>query len=171
MIAQVTRTRCKTRSTFGFQAEERLCTLSDARKLAAILRQRETYTIWGRAVQEVLLFGSVARDYVGADLDLVLVVPEVWFQEYVELAGIWCGYGPRKIVLYRERRFEAATHALCLYGNYQVSGHSEMEWNSHYIDLHVFPTDWRDRLGELQLRLGHHDPKFMENVAREAIRI
>lgn len=165
MIAQTT-------SSFrSLDQGDELCTLSDARKLAAILRQVDSHTVWGCVIQEVLLFGSVARNYVGADLDLVLVVPEDWFQEYVDLAGEWSGYGGQKVVHHRERRFQAATDALLLYGNYQVSGPTELEWNSHYIDLHVFPTDWRSRLAGLQVLLCHHDSKFMENVAREAIRL
>lgn len=164
MIAQTTR-----HSSWLLDQDDELATLLDARKIAAVLRKAHPYKI-----HAIWLFGSVARNYVGADLDLVLEVDETVFQDYLDLVGVWCGYGPENKTApehtrYRERRFQAAGNALYMWNSYRFDGVSEIQWNSHYIDLHVFPVDWRDRLAELQDRLGHHDPKFMENVAYEAM--
>ena len=140
--------------------EEGLATLLDARKVAAVLRQahpHEIHAIW--------LFGSVAHSYIGAELDLLLEVDEITFMEYLKLGGTWSDFQ------YREHRFVAAGVALVMAKDYSFTWTSEIAWNWHCIDLHVFPTDWRNQLSELQVLLGHHDPKFMDNLAREAIRL
>jgi predicted nucleotidyltransferase len=129
-------------------------------------------------VFEVYLFGSVAREGVGLDLDLFIISDSytagAFLQyarealaefEYIRdhFAGI---YGVGSHVF----RAAAATEAIgqgfgtTLYKAETLAGNCR-------IDLFVFPPNWRARLDYLQSSLPHKDPNFMHNISNDAFRV
>ena len=43
--------------------------------------------------------------------------------------------------------------------------------NPAKLDIFVFPPNWRDKLDQLQEDLPNKDPNFMQNIARDAVKI
>lgn len=159
-----------------------LLTMDMAKTVAGLFRSGFT------RVQDVLVFGSVARSHVGNDLDLIIVVNQAAFERYVDLmkTGGWsAGYRlhlNKNASVFRDRhgRFQTIEFLLGWDTNSDddFRGWRQLEkevnalgleWSPKKFDLHIFPPNWRATLLLLQLRLGHTDPKFMETVAREAV--
>jgi predicted nucleotidyltransferase len=143
---------------------------------AAILKRH-------RWVYGVELFGSVARDGSGKDLDLIIISDDSRGSDFIELMeeylkarpdddeialmgydmenGVYADWRLRKMVAMRVLG-EGFVHNLIEAGS-RISGAT--------IDLFVFPRTWRDHLRVLQDALPHEDPNFMENIARDAVSI
>lgn len=140
-----------------------------AKKVAEIFRRLDK-------VQAVEVFGSVARGQEGNDLDLILICNEETSKLFMELVETeakisrlphtdrYHGYALTRSniaelilapnICDKNNQFEAAL-AACEVG----------------IDIFIFPPDWRNRLNELQDRMEHDDPKFMQKIAKDARRI
>ena len=142
-----------------------------------------------RHIHGVELFGSVARDGQGHDLDLILVTDEVRGLDFlIEVAAK---------LRRRPSDTESLTlHRIDIYNNpwermwiaQDVLGHNFNEllieaeelirhigaggliWHV-VLDIFVFPSTWRERLNQLQKDIPHSDPNFMQNIARDAVRI
>lgn len=136
--------------------------LKTAENVARILR-RHPY------VHDVLVFGSIARDGKGRDIDLAIVTEDALADDFVEMT--------ENALLYREGVYGAAALRLrtaswalgpkfrgTLREVYREVGHCD-------LDVFVFPHDWRDRLDELQNAFPHEDPNFMANIARDACQV
>ena len=113
------------------------------------------------------LFGSIARDGDGHDIDLIVTVDEQSWKHFCELvleehAG-WIDTTPSD--WYNEPaslRLELA-HEVLRYP-YQLNALRRP------IDIFLFPEDWLSRLDELQAALPHHDPLFMTKIAADALK-
>jgi|SRR3989344_8246065 len=144
-------------------------------------------------VQEVLLFGSVARCGLGNDLDLILITDETRANDFVQclnrlieefenrmrrVAEHSAQRDPFAEVYHHKRlRLEAIEETLEAYtddspNNFLSLYHSAQALVGHNaLDLFLFPPDWRTKLEDMQKALPNRDPMFMQNVARDAIRI
>lgn len=120
-------------------------------------------------IKSVVVFGSVARDNEGEDLDIILVCNEVIAEEFVYYV---------KSVL-DEEEADPYTSAKHIRRNIALTSFSCEELDSilnkverfvsiYDMDIFIFPPDWRNRLDELQNALPHSDPHFMHNIARDA---
>ena len=130
-------------------------------------------------IQKLFLFGSVARDGFGEDLDLIIIASDETASRFREIIDIRCGDLPKSVrglgadlYIMKRLRFDAADLAL----QWDIPDVIEMyeaatEADPVRLDVFVFPPDWKDRLEELQTAVPHKDPKFMENIARDAIEL
>jgi len=134
----------------------------------------------------VYLFGSQARKGGGEsrsqDIDIVFELEEPFFEEYKErcqLAGLHyvCGvYDP--LSMYWEYhspktlRNEAALETIGLAPE-EIEG-IFIEWRPNLIDeldIICLPRGWKEgeKYRDLDKEFSRRDPKFMENLAREAV--
>lgn len=144
--------------------------LQGAKKVAEVFRRLDK-------VQAVEVFGSVARGQEGHDLDLILVCDEETSQEFMTLVEIEA----RLAKLPRMKWYDGcALSRSCVAESILVSGiasennpFEEAIIAAHGvgIDIFIFPSDWRNRLSELQGRMEHDDPNFMQKIAKDARRI
>ena len=77
-----------------------------------------------------------------------------------------CAYGDNS----KSNRRSAAIKALG-YGFLNQMNASRLILGFAELDLFLFTLDWKNDLGDLQSALPHEDPLFMNNIARDAIRI
>lgn len=142
------------------------------------------------------LFGSSARSMrnpdadieeywltpVGNDLDLIIAVDADIYESWTErvnaiLAGESCEGNDcqQDNDSYHSCKSERLQAALKLLGaGTSVERSPLYGWldTLHSIvplDVHLMPTDWQDRLDELQQHLPHKDPDFMRKIATDAI--
>ncbi|HXV27142.1 MAG TPA: nucleotidyltransferase domain-containing protein [Candidatus Paceibacterota bacterium] len=122
-------------------------------------------------IAEVLLFGSVARDGEGRDLDLILVTEESLAYEFMLLLDTavlhHIPHGPDG---YRRTSLREDIAEEVLSANfYDVLREAKSAAGAAKLDLFLFPPDWRNQLKALQDAIPHKDPDFMANVARDAV--
>ena len=148
----------------------------NARAIADILRRH-------KHVREVLLFGSLARGEWGNDIDLIVVTDHGRGSDWINLTESCVkdfaqeeegrkGRTFRRNGLYHHRRLrmQAAIDALGIdFGN--LLRHTLSLASPDRLDIFVFPPNWREYLRVLQEALPHSDPMFMQNIARDAVRI
>lgn len=119
-------------------------------------------------INAVVVFGSVARDNEGGDLDLILLCDEEIAQEFFSLVLL---YQDRERYAYHDMKDIRRQAAVALLsGNELDSILRRMDNFVHPcdLDIFIFPPNWRERLDELQDALPHSDPYFMRNIARDA---
>lgn len=120
----------------------------------------------GQNVQGVELFGSLARGEgsMASDFDLIIVVDGFtsarWFYDIRDALGQNPFYENAAFA----RRQKAFT-AINVDEN-DISNGTGVALAK--LDIFMFPTDWRGRLSELQDLGSHSDPKFMQNIAKDA---
>ena len=123
-------------------------------------------------IHRVEVFGSVARDGSGNDLDIILITDEDLALDFLEIAEA------------KIKRWAQTTAQESVYNNphlrqevaVQVLGDDFVDVlaatgrivDIAHLDVFVFSTDWRDYLETLQEALPHHDPQFMRHVAHDA---
>ncbi|MDX2776331.1 hypothetical protein PV379_03100 [Streptomyces caniscabiei] len=123
-------------------------------------------------IKEVQVFGSVARDGEGNDLDVILIVDTFVYSTF--LAEMWrmyyndASYGSDYYVDYRKQRYLAAMAAL----SPKPAERGWLELAAQQlgapVDFHLMPVDWPQHVDKIQLHLPHHDPMFASNAARDA---
>ena len=147
-----------------------------AGEAAAILKQHPR-------VHGVELFGSIAREGSGNDLDLIVITDDGRGRDFIaslerylkalpddETARIM-GYDMKNGVYadWRLRRIAAWETLGRDFG--AILREAETQIRGKIIDLFVFPRNWRDYLRALQEALPHEDPNFMRNIAADAVAI
>lgn len=120
-------------------------------------------------VQEVQVFGSVARSGRGRDLDLILVSGEGVATDFLRSAR----YALSDRSAYREEgrsiRLQIARRVLgSSFETHTLTQVSRVVIRTE-LDVFIFPPDWRGRLTELQAALPHGDPQFMRKIAQDAV--
>jgi predicted nucleotidyltransferase len=119
-------------------------------------------TLLGYGADEVYLFGSVARDGHGYDIDMVAVVPSVTAARFLTRLGLNSSFST-----YGENYVRTATAG-------EIMGFTayELEHKFGPIDLYLFPPNWRTMRGRHRLNriLLHDDPDLVTNINREAKR-
>lgn len=121
-------------------------------------------------IREVLVFGSVAREENGNDLDIVLVVDiytyinflkEMWASQPLESENDYY-FG------YRQQRVDAVMAATEMtpaeYGWLNLA----IQQLGAPVDLHVMPEGWQQNIDAVQTHLPHADPQFVRNIAGDA---
>jgi predicted nucleotidyltransferase len=121
-------------------------------------------------VEEVYLFGSVARGRIGNDIDVIATVSEQMFHDYLD----WIERlteeettttGDAEIYSLAAIRYSAAEQVL--------------DWDDAELrrctrgvpcDIFLLPADWLNRKAEMQDMFAHRDPMFTNNIARDARR-
>ncbi|OGZ06002.1 MAG: hypothetical protein A2942_04725 [Candidatus Lloydbacteria bacterium RIFCSPLOWO2_01_FULL_50_20] len=126
-------------------------------------------------VEGVELFGSIARQGYGNDVDLILIVSDDLAQEFIfhvhrlletkryrhdQGKGF---YGARAL----RRVAAAATLGRKKFNN--IYAHASKWTTPHLIEVFLFPADWRKQLHELQAIYPHRDPEFMKKIAKDAV--
>ena len=126
-------------------------------------------------IARVELYGSISRDGVGNDIDILLVVDDekTYINFVSEVLHQVNAHETSKEHSGAQYRARAVEH---IFGKNMGIIRERMhvipdDTGSNpylYLDMFVVPWDWRSRLDELQGHLPHDDPKFMKNVARDA---
>lgn len=109
-------------------------------------------------IEQVLLFGTVARDGIGNDLDIVLIIPEGMFQLFGK--SLRWGY-----MLPEDRRITIAS-ILGLSSDYAKS---EQLINETRLDLWLLPANWMDRTEEIQDMMPKLDAGLIGNIKMDYI--
>jgi predicted nucleotidyltransferase len=138
-------------------------------------------------VHEVLLFGSVARTGIGNDLDLLLITDAEHASLFVEkveeglslmkqIHGSSRVQPAEQVYVLKLLRLLAACDTFDSLEEHddlfsQKLQSAKFEAPDVLFDIFVYQDDWRDRLAELQELLPHGDAQFMNNIARDAIKI
>ena len=131
-------------------------------------------------IHGVELFGSVARDGLGHDLDLILITDKGRGSDFICLASDRFGRRDsletedltlQRMECYNTPDERAKIAKRVLGGNFGELLAEAKRYTAAKLDIFVFPPDWRDHLRVLQEDLPHRDPNFMENIARDAVRI
>ncbi len=155
---------------FGFTEERKkpkvktLFTMDDAKKVASQF-------IGVGEIYQIDVFGSIARDKVGQNIDLIFVVQDDRvFTRFVDLVARFQLDDPYRHATLRQHRFAAFQ---------QIWGNSNLTWRKcltnrtedllEHVDVIVFPWSWRDRMKELKGRMNNTDPEFLENIKLDAI--
>lgn len=131
-----------------------LYTLKDAAEVASLLLRSDI-------AQEVWVFGSIAREGYGNDIDLIVGVDDESFKFYLETLKhdyglIYDQPGSSRV------RLDAAMETLVLpRGTYTVDAFRR-------VDIFLFPMDWKHRIDEVQDSFDHKDDEFTENLAADA---
>lgn len=126
-------------------------------------------------VKEVQVFGSIARNGKGHDLDIVLIVDTLPYATF--LTEMWqrCGVdgtlADDYYVDYQEERFQAAMAALSPKPAERGWLELAVQQLGAPIDLHLMPMNWQQHVDEVQQHLPHHDPEFVRNIARDVCRV
>ena len=131
-------------------------------------------------IHGVELFGRVARDGQGHDLDLILVTDvgrgfdflrevdtktrRFFFLETESLRL-------QRIDTYNNPLFRMRAAQNILGDNFEELLVEAEEFIEAVLDIFVFPPTWRDGLDQLQKDLPHRDPNFMKNIAHDAVKI
>ena len=123
-------------------------------------------------IDGVEVFGGVARDAVGSDLDMILIVPENISRRFLAETSKKLNTKYLKLI---PKGFVNARLAIAkkILGDEFSKLIEEMEKSKPGVefDCFLFPSNWRDRLSELQNAIPHRDPQFMSNIAKSAIKI
>ncbi len=145
-----------------------LRTESVAEKAAPLL----TAMVNWKAVQEVAVFGSVAREGNGNDLDVVLVVGPKAYAAYISTVwSLLLQNGGDVYYNLQSERFEAATKALKL-SSEEVAWFGTLAYYfGRSIDIHLMPNYWRKDADAVQADLPHSDPEFVKHVVADAISV
>lgn len=131
----------------------------------------------------VELFGSVAREGSGNDLDLIIIADDDRGSDFISLMGHYLLMRPSdatadsmqydmKNGVYADWRLRQMVTREVLgrdFGSLLTKAQAKISWAT--TDLFVFPRNWRDYLGALQSALPHGDPDFMQNIAKDAVAI
>lgn len=143
------------KSTFG----RREVTFEQATQAA-----EEILRMCGR-VRCVELFGSIALRGVGGDFDFILITDEATSRTFLQVMNEEDAdaYGEYVTAKYRFLRASLLMPILDI-----VSAWAYKKFNGEYLDVFLFPPDWRCRIGEIQGYLKTSDPNFVMNLAREA---
>ena len=122
-----------------------------------------------QGIGSVELYGSISREGVGNDLDLILIVDEEkMYQDFVaetkifvEVVGVSHGSFCR---LLAARRISPWLDHVCCSTVFATihPGINEL------LDVYLMPQNWRDRIDEIQSHLPHSDPCFVKNIAKDA---
>lgn len=139
-----------------------LININMAEKVANILRRISK-------VQDVELFGSLAREGKGEDIDLILICDEDTSQIFMHLVEIEARHSILRNSAWYHNLAQNRSHIAENLLDPEGDGMFEEIWDENIpVDIFIFPPDWRNRLEELQSRIPHDDPKFMENIAQDA---
>lgn len=117
------------------------------------------YLFTNGRVRAIYLFGSVAREGIGHDIDLVVVVSVGLADRYIEATDY---DQPRS-------RLECITQAEQIL-DFDLHRVATILEGGELPDLILVPPRWRHRLEELQAKIFHPDPMFVFNIARDARR-
>jgi hypothetical protein len=130
-----------------------------------------------RNVIGVELVGSIARNGMGNDLDLVLTVNPFRYATFVRTMQISMTEGGASEAYeeeedeyffgFKSARLYAALEVLNLPP--ALSAWLEYATRSFTLDLFLMPQGWRKHIEEVQAHLPHRDPRFVRNIAADAV--
>ena len=104
----------------------------------------------------ILIYGSVARHGYGNDLDMIIVGTEEMWQEFKSKV-LQSPSDSRNAFTRHDVAHEMLERAF-----------SALEDDGLYlVDVYIFPSDWAERLDELQAAFPHEDSNFMRNIAAD----
>lgn len=117
-----------------------------------------------KQVEDVFLFGSLAELGDGGDIDLIVIVPKVFVNEYYNL------------VAYEKKasgELKSRTR-LRIFGDlFQVPYQTWRKVRAspslpEDVDVLVMPPDWQNRFKELSVLLLHEEPNYLDTVWNQA---
>lgn len=117
-------------------------------------------------VEEVLLFGSLARRGDGADIDMILVVDPATANVFLGGPGSRTLHAGYKSTI-TQRYYDALSAlGLDIHDRYYL----KQLLAGVKLDIFLLPPDWRENLEHIQAMLADSDPSFMANIAADARR-
>ena len=121
-------------------------------------------------INAVLAFGSVARDSEGEDLDIILICDGEIVEDFLYYTQSTLDEFDEEdpYASAKDLRRDIALTSLADEKLDDILNRIERFVSIYDMDIFIFPSDWRQRLDELQYALPHSDPNFMHNVARDA---
>lgn len=117
-------------------------------------------------VDEVQLFGSVARDEEGNDTDLILIVSDEDFERFVEQLNLILG--EEDTYVGARTRFWAAE--LVLDWVNATERITTAVYSRDQIDVFLLPKNWLGRIKQIHDCFTHEDPEFTRNIAHDTRR-
>lgn len=114
-------------------------------------------------VLDVLVFGSIAKNGIGNDVDLVIIADFKHAQKFLTIADIKL---PPRVYVNKRMREEIAIEVLGEHFEDFVAEAKDAVGAD--LDLFVFPPDWRERLDAIRHSL-HVKPAFMQNIVWDAV--
>ncbi|GEM_PF-2281236 len=121
------------------------CTYNAAWGVAEDIKKYSSHVI------DVIIFGSVARDLIGNDIDIVIIVDEVDFQKFVKTLG-------NGFIDSTDRRFDVAEIAQF------DEGYATSFIRNKSLDVWLLPTDWKGRIDEIRALLPKHHDGLLLNI-------
>lgn len=144
-------------SSFGFRSlrVESLSQITPYKDVELLLLQLKR-----SLSKEIEIFGSMAREGCGHDLDIIIIGTEEEWQQFREKTLSYLEHMPAGPIA---RGLSA----------WDVLGESFVTFDMFFaplpVDVFIFPQDWRKRLEELQEVFPHEDPDFMRNIEADAL--
>lgn len=117
-------------------------------------------------VEAVEVFGSVARNSRGNDLDMALTVDAVTYASYA-LALRALSEDEDYYFGLRSERLAVACQVLKLSG--PIGDWLGLATAGISLDLHLFPQGWKQYADVVQTHFSHDDPAFVSNIAKDAV--
>ncbi len=126
----------------------------------------------GVGLNEIMLFGSVARSGLGNDLDIAIPVEQVCYDRYIALR--------KRTIERRDGQFMTAhvesSLVLDALGIVATTRRTHLG-NLGYpkllgpVDALLLPNNWQEVEAMVRIQCDYdcHDPQFMANVARDAL--
>ena len=132
-------------------------------------------------IQDIYLFGSVAREGAGNDIDIIATVPDKLFSEWTSnvLTAVHSINDTEEkddsLYFNADLRMSCAADLLGIdpedfefyFENVIGVRGYPISFSFVYTDLFLFPHNWKERLEELQNMLPHSDPEFMYKIAKD----
>lgn len=120
-------------------------------------------------VDQVLLFGSVARRGVGNDIDLIAIVEYMKAWDFIVLSERWRGWSERRRIYH--------CSASRLWAAEELLNHAEIDWVKlegdkwgepfpYTPDVFLMPDDWRTN-SVFEMAMENEDPNFFANIERD----
>lgn len=137
-----------------------LCTRARAEYVAGVFHSMP-------GVVRVELYGSIARDGAGHDIDLIVVTDNKLYQHFVsnvhELLVAPVMYTGAECRRRAIKRLFGCKYRDAMSRIRHTLGHVE-----DLIDVFVMPIDWKHRIPEMQSALPHNDENFVRSIADDA---
>ncbi|MFZ2167432.1 MAG: hypothetical protein WAV50_01020 [Minisyncoccia bacterium] len=114
-------------------------------------------------VRDVLLFGSVARDGVGEDIDIIIITDFERARQFLTVVDIVL---PPRAYTHKRMRQEIASEVLEEHFADLLARAKEVAGTD--LDILVFAPDWREHLEAIRQAL-HAEPAFIQSIVWDAI--
>ncbi|MFH1183312.1 MAG: nucleotidyltransferase domain-containing protein [Candidatus Moraniibacteriota bacterium] len=158
----------------------------DTPKTVEMAKCLADYFLGFSMIHDVFLYGSIARERVGSDVDLIVTVDEETYQKFKNLVSL-SDYNSNKLDRYNAMLTTLFLSKIDYRGvsdrifELTIGMPSKDFWNGPIkeickvlkegpgMDIYLLPRDWKSRLEEIQSDFSNEDPNFIKNISQDAI--